>query len=235
MNSLQVPKLWAVIPAAGSGSRFSQQELKQYQRIQDKTVLEHTVTRMHQLDLTGCVLVMAAEDHFGKTLPFQSSDKNHFCVGGKERVDSVLNALNYLTQIAAEEDWVLVHDAARPCVSLASLEQLVATAISQDCSAILATPVRDTLKKSIQEDLSISQTVSREYLWQAQTPQMSKIGVLKSAIEQALAANTLITDEASALEFVGERVVMVVGRADNIKITYPDDLVLAKLILAAQN
>lgn len=235
MNYLQHQhhKIWAIIPAAGSGSRFSKTALKQYQIIQEQTVLQHTVARIMQLDVAGCVLAIGENDHFAQTLSFKNNHKLHFCLGGQERVNSVLNALQYLSKITAEDDWVMVHDAARPCVDLSSLNGLIETAIAQNTHAILATPVRDTLKKSSLNN-SIEKTVSRESLWQAQTPQMSKIGTLKRAIEQALVAQVNITDEASALEFIGESVQLVQGRADNIKITYPEDLILAKLILESQ-
>lgn len=234
--NLNYPKLWAVIPAAGSGRRFSQTELKQYQLIQDLTVLEHTVARLNQLPLVGYVLAISEDDSVAKTLNFQHPDKALFCQGGAERVNSVLNALNFLSDIADENDWVLVHDAARPCVSVACLNQLVHTAIEQDCSAILATPVRDTLKRvSDQKNSSIDETVDRSQLWQAQTPQIAKISTLKHAIETALENHINITDEASALEYIGETVKVVAGRSDNIKITYADDLELAKLILQSQN
>lgn len=227
------PKLWVILPAAGSGSRFSKTELKQYQMIQERTVLEHTVARVNQLPLMGYVLAIGAQDNVAKTLPFSSLKKAHFCLGGAERVNSVLNALNYLSQIASENDWVLVHDAARPCVSLDCLQQLVNTAIQTDQAAILAIPVRDTLKRVVKNH-DIETTVDRSTLWQAQTPQMAKLGRLKHAIEQALQDGANITDEASALEHVGETVRVVQGRSDNLKITYPDDLELARLILAAQ-
>lgn len=227
-------KLWAVVPAAGSGSRFSKTELKQYQYIQDQTVLEHTVNRLNSLDLAGCVLAIGEQDYFAKTLSFQKQNKVHFCLGGKERVHSVLNALIYLSEIAADDDWVLVHDAARPCITQQNLEQLVISAINADQSSILAIPVRDTLKL-IQSNNLIAKTVSRDLLWQAQTPQMAKLKILRSAIENALADNVLITDEASALEYVNEPVQVVQGRSDNIKITYSDDLELARLILQSQN
>lgn len=227
------PKLWAVIPAAGSGSRFSKTELKQYQMIQDKTVLEHTVCRLNQLPLAGYVIAIADEDHFAKTLGFDQLDKAHFCTGGAERVHSVLNALHYLKTLAAPDDLVLVHDAARPCVTLDCLERLVQTAIDYRCSAILAIPVRDTLKR-VQVDDQIDQTVSREQLWQAQTPQISTYSVLTHAIEKVLCTENVITDEASALEHTGVTVRVVAGRSDNLKITYSDDLELAKLILSAQ-
>lgn len=226
-------KLWAIIPAAGSGSRFSKTELKQYQLIQNKTVLEHTVNRLMQLPLAGCVLAIGAQDNVAQTLAFECSDKIHFCQGGAERVDSVLNALSYLTEIAEPNDLVLVHDAARPCVTLDCLQQLLHTVQTTETSAILAIPVRDTLKRVVHHH-DIEKTVSRDQLWQAQTPQMSSIIQLKSAIEHALKNQCVITDEASALEFMGQAVHVVQGRSDNIKITYPDDLELARLILMAQ-
>lgn len=233
-NYLQPNKLWAVIPAAGSGSRFSKTELKQYQNILGKTVLEHTVTRLNTLPLVGYVLAIGEQDNIAKNLPLSYKEKAHFCLGGQERVHSVLNALNYLFEIASADDWVFVHDAARPCVSELSLVELVDAAISNNTSAILATQVRDTLK-SVDQYPNIDKTVSREHLWQAQTPQIARLGVLKNAIEKALANNIVITDEASALEYVGQVVQVVQGRSDNIKITYSDDLVLASLILQSQN
>ena len=123
-------------------------------------------------------------------------------------------------QIADENDWVLVHDAARPCVTFECLSALVKTAVETNQSAILAIPVRDTLKQ-VTKQHQIDKTVSRELLWQAQTPQIAKIVMLKKAIETALKNNLTITDEASALESVGESVQVVMGRSDNIKITYP--------------
>ena len=227
-------KLWAVIPAAGSGSRFSKTELKQYQVIGDKTILEHTISRLVQLPLAGYVLAIGADDHFAATLSFNQPEKAHFCQGGKERVHSVLNALHYLKAFAAPDDLIFVHDAARPCVTLECLENLVETALVENCSAILAIPVRDTLKRIHSSSQQIEHTVSREQLWQAQTPQISTFATLTQAIEQAMYADIVITDEASALEFMSEKVKVVAGRSDNLKITYPDDLELAKLILAVQ-
>lgn len=226
--------VWAIIPAAGSGSRFSKVELKQYQKIADKTVLEHTVARLKTLPLLGCVLAIGEHDTVAKSLDFASDADIHFCHGGAERVHSVLNALNYIAQFAEPSDWVLVHDAARPCVSTESLLALWLSVEESKQAAILATPVRDTLKRVV-TGTKIDETVDRSQLWQAQTPQMAPLYVLKNAIEQALAQQAVITDEASALEFSGHGVQVVMGRADNIKITYPDDLSLAQLILHAQN
>lgn len=226
-------KLWAIIPAAGSGSRFSKTELKQYQMIQGQTVLEHTVARLNQLPLTGYVLAINEKDDVAQTLAFSNIEKAYFCFGGQERVHSVLNALEYLSSIASEEDWVFVHDAARPCVSFDCLTNLFNTAIEQNQAAILAIPVRDTLKRVV-VGTEIQATVDRSTLWQAQTPQIAQLGVLKKAIQQALVDGATITDEASALEHIGEKVSVVAGRSDNIKITYAEDLDLAKLILSAQ-
>ena len=137
-------------------------------------------------------------------------------------------------QLETAGDIVLVHDAARPCVTVECLNNLVYTVTHLATSAILAIPVRDTLKRVVQQQ-EIQQTVSREYLWQAQTPQASSLSQLKNAIEIALKNDVVITDEASALEFMGEIVQVVQGRSDNLKITYPDDLELARLILNAQH
>ena len=211
LKPLQLPhKLWAIIPAAGSGSRFSKTELKQYQMIGQKTVLEHTVLCLNQLPLQGYVLVIGSDDDVAQSLPFTNMEKAHFCEGGAERVDSVLNALNYLSTIADADDWVFVHDAARPCVTRDCLLKLIGTAIQSNTGAILAIPVRDTLKRVISAQ-DIQETVDRSQLWQAQTPQIAKLGVLKKAIEHALEAQALITDEASALEFVGEKVQVYKG------------------------
>lgn len=231
-SQLSNPRLWAVIPAAGSGKRFSAHHLKQYQPLGSKTVLEHSIQRLCGLPLSGYVLCIAEQDHYIHQLTLPQQEIAHFCLGGAERVNSVLNGLYYLKhqQLAQEDDWVLVHDAARPCVHQDSLQQLYQTAISTGQSAILAIPVRDTLKKATIHQ-SIEKTVDREQLWQAQTPQIAKLSILIQAIEYALTHQITITDEASALEHYGETVHLVTGRADNLKITYPEDLVLAQLIL----
>lgn len=227
-------KIWAIVPAAGSGSRFSKTELKQYQYIQNKTVLEHTVSRLNSLDLAGLVLAISEQDEVAPMLTFTAPEKLHFCHGGEERVNSVLNALIYLSGIAHEDDWVLVHDAARPCVTAKCLEKLLLSAIESNQSSILAIPVRDTLKL-VENENKINKTVSRNCLWQAQTPQIAKLKILKNAIECAILNEVAITDEASALEFINEPVHVVRGRSDNIKITYADDLELARLILQSQS
>ena len=226
-------KLWCIIPAAGSGRRFSKTELKQYQTINGTTVLEHTVHKLNSLPLSGYVLALNEQDSYAPSLAFTNKHLAHFCLGGAERVNSVLNGLAYLSNIADQNDWVLVHDAARPCVNAECLLDLVQKAETTQQSAILATPVRDTLKRVVSNQ-SIEKTIDRESLWQAQTPQIAPLGLLKSALEHALNAGITITDEASALEFNAQPVHVVMGRSDNIKITYPDDLKLATLILNSQ-
>lgn len=226
------PKLWAIVPAAGSGRRFCASQLKQYQKIADKTVLEHSVSRLFHLPLAGLVIVVAPDDELAKTLDFSCADRVHFCHGGAERTDSVTNALAYLATMAAADDWVLVHDAARPCVSTQSLDALVSSALTAQRSAILAIAVRDTLKQA--QGHCIERTVSRENLWQAQTPQIAPLGRLQHALWHAKQHQMITTDEASALEAVGDPVQIVAGDASNIKITYPEDLHLARLILASQ-
>ena len=225
-------KLWAVIPAAGQGQRFSATELKQYQTILGQTVLAHSVAALNSLPLEGYVLAISENDTLAKKLKLSHPDKAHFCFGGRERVDSVLAALQYLSQFANPNDWVMVHDAARPCVSAACLKKLYDHAIQANSAAILATPVRDTLKRGFAS--SIAHTVSRDDLWQAQTPQMARLGQLKTAIERALQQHKKLTDEASALEAIDENVLLVTGRQDNFKITYPEDLALAELILKSR-
>lgn len=225
-------KIWAVLPAAGSGRRFSPTALKQYQVIQNKTVLEHSVNAVFQLPLAGCVLAIHANDHTIHQIKFSQQKKLFFCEGGQERVHSVLNALYLLKGIAEDDDWVLVHDAARPCVSKECLIKLVEQAVESESATILAVPVRDTLKRV--SDHVIKETVDRDQLWQAQTPQIAQIGQLVAALEHGLSLGYEITDEASALELAGHTVNVVIGRSDNIKITYPEDLNFADLVLTSR-
>lgn len=231
-QNLSSHTLWAVVPVAGSGSRFSSQTLKQYQWIGEYTVLQHSLRALCQLPLSGYVLAKSEHDEQLLALELPHAEIAHFCIGGAERVHSVLNALYYLkNQCHVDDDvWVMVHDAVRPCVKKQQLFALYEQAKCSGENAILAVPVRDTLKKSTPSQ-TIEQTISREQMWQAQTPQIARLGVLIAAIEQALANQIAITDEASALEYIGEEVHLVVGRADNLKITYPEDLELARLIL----
>jgi 2-C-methyl-D-erythritol 4-phosphate cytidylyltransferase len=154
-------------------------------------------------------------------------------VGGAERCHSVLNALIALSDDAAADDWVLVHDAARPCLRAEDIDQMMVTLGNGADGGILASPVRDTLKRC-SVDGAIERTVDRTQLWHALTPQMFRYAALRGALESVLATNTLVTDEAQAIELSGQPLRVIEGHGDNIKITRPEDLVLAALYLRAQ-
>lgn len=224
---LSYPRLWAIIPAAGTGQRFSKTELKQYQIIGNKTVLQHSVDRLAGLNLAGCVIALHPEDQYAKQLDF--SIKVDFCIGGKERMDSVLSALLFLKDKAHADDYILVHDAARPCLHSTIIDAIQAFCQTQQTAGIVAIPVRDTLKKA--ENNQILYTVNRENMWQAQTPQIVKYAVLYDALKYIEQNEIHVTDEASALEQCQIDVQLILGRNDNLKITYPEDLKLAELIL----
>ena len=227
-NNHQKPKLLGVIPAAGSGQRFSKTELKQYLNIAGQTVLEHSVNALYQLPLENCVIAISANDTYASQI--QYAHPVQFCIGGKERMDSVFAALQHLHGFADKNDYVLVHDAARPCLHQSQIEAIASFCETGQDAAIIAVPVRDTLKKS-KENQEIETTIDRSALWQAQTPQIIKYGVLYQALQHAIQNHFLVTDEASALEHLDIPVKLLEGRSDNIKITYPDDLDFATLIL----
>lgn len=207
---------------------------KQYLRIGQYTILEHTLQRLLALPaLAGVVLALSPEDKYWQE-SFLFKDKRISCVeGGRERADSVLNALMFLQGKTAPDDWVLVHDAARPCIDLASVGQLIERVLMQQAiGGILAVPVSDTLKRV--ENNSIAATVDRRHLWQAQTPQLFPRALLQDCLSKALSAGYAVTDEASAVEYVGHQPLIVEGRSDNIKVTRPEDLALAAFILQQQ-
>ena len=225
-------KYWAILPAAGSGTRFESITPKQYFNLLDKTVMQHSVDRMCQLDLQGCVIAIGADDQVAQSLEFLHPELLHWVTGGAERMDSVLAALEYLQDFAHESDWVLVHDVARPCILASDLQRLMDTLSDEEVGGLLAVPVRDTLKLAAQQH--VVKTVSRDNLWQCQTPQMFRFGLLKQALQQAKANQQLVTDEASAIELLNLKVQLVMGSSSNIKITYPEDLRLAAAIMQAE-
>lgn len=194
--------------------------------------MQHSVDKLCQLNLAGCVVAIAVQDQQAQQLDFIHHDLIHWVHGGAERMDSVLSALDYLRPHAQDTDWVLVHDVARPCIQLEQLHQLLDELKDDDVGGLLAVPVRDTLKQAI--DHQVVKTVPRDQLWQCQTPQMFRYGVLLKALEQAKHQHILVTDESNAIELLNLPIKLVTGRADNIKITYPEDLDLATLILQRQ-
>lgn len=221
---------WAVIPAAGSGVRMASTLPKQYLPLYGRTVLEWAIEPFLQdAKCQGVVVVIAPEDDHWLKLSLVHS-KLQMALGGSERAHSVLAGLKSLSA-ASDHDWVMVHDAARPCLHAEDLDKLCAEINEDNVGAILATPLTDTLKQADHEGC-IEKTLPRERLWRALTPQLSQLGMLKAALQSALAKGSLVTDESSALELMGYHPKLVEGRSDNIKITVPTDLQIAANILS---
>ncbi|MGE6232336.1 2-C-methyl-D-erythritol 4-phosphate cytidylyltransferase [Aeromonas media] len=221
--------LTAIVPAAGIGSRMGADCPKQYLTLAGKTILEHTLgCLLSHPAIVRVIVALAPHDEWFEQLAVAADPRVLRVEGGSERAYSVLNALH-----VAEGKWVLVHDAARPCLTQGDLDALIASAMACD-GAILGSRVRDTMKRTDGAG-NIVATVEREQLWHALTPQMFPTGTLKRALEEGLVLGALITDEASAMERAGFTVKMVEGRADNIKVTRPEDLSLAELFLQQQS
>jgi 2-C-methyl-D-erythritol 4-phosphate cytidylyltransferase len=225
-------KFWAVVPAAGVGKRMNADRPKQYLPLAGKSVIEHSVSRLLQADVFSAIAVaISADDPYWSELSIARHEKIITAAGGKERADSVLSGLHAIGEQARAEDWVLVHDAARPCITRADIHLLIDTLIDDPVGGILALPSADTLK-NVQGN-TILDTLDRTHIWRALTPQMFRYGSLKTALEQAV-GNPAITDEASALERQGLPAKIVEGRPDNIKITRPEDLALAEFFMTQQ-
>ncbi|GAB7206940.1 2-C-methyl-D-erythritol 4-phosphate cytidylyltransferase [Dickeya oryzae] len=191
-----------------------------------KTILEHTVAALlRQPRIQRIIIAISADDPYFSALPLASDPRIQVVNGGRQRADSVLAGLQQVQQA----DWVLVHDAARPCLHQDDLSRLLLLTGQSEVGGILAAPVRDTMKRS--RDGRIDHTVEREALWHALTPQLFPLPLLRSCLEQALREGATITDEASALEYCGYQPQIVPGRADNIKVTRPEDLALAEFYL----
>ncbi len=220
----------ALVPAAGVGSRMRADLPKQYLSIDNRSVLEHTVYRLlEHAAIERVVVVVAGDDPYFDQLSLSSDPRVIRVTGGKERADSVLSGLEYIDQHQLAT-WVMVHDAARPCVRLTDIDKLLAEVAAHPVGGILAAPVRDTMKRGDQSS-HITETVERVALWHALTPQLFPVATLLNALRDALASKAVITDEASALEWAGFRPLLVAGSADNIKITQPEDLALAEFYL----
>lgn len=225
--------LWAALPAAGSGSRLGSDAPKQFLKLRDRSVLEWSVDVLRRaVPLEGIVIAVPAEALGSAEAKGVLADEHvHFCAGGASRAESVIAALQTLP--AAPEDWVLVHDAARPCVPLADVRTLVEEVTRTGIGGILAAPMTDTLKRA-GEAGRVDTTVERAGLWRAMTPQMFRVGELLAALHDAKVANAPVTDEASAMELAGHPVCLVPGSAANIKITFAEDLPLAEFQLRQQ-
>lgn len=207
---------------------------KQYLPLKNSTVLEESLSCfLRHPQVAGVVVALSAHDREWSGLKISSDRSIHTVVGGHCRAQSVSNALDRIRGMAGANDFVLVHDAARPCLSYADLDRLICKGLTDEVGAILATPVCDTIKQTRTSDdgWEVDQTLDRTHLWKALTPQMFRIGVLYKALQVCYENSQEVTDDASAVEAIGLRIKIIEGRSDNIKITRPEDIQLAELIL----
>ena len=228
--------IWAIVPAAGIGKRMQSTIPKQYLTLDGRAVLEYTVNALLQNEyISGLIIALQTNDDYWANININSEKPVLRAEGGKERADSVLNALNELVKSEQfdETDWVMVHDAVRPCLTQGDINKL-ASEVDDDDGGILALPVRDTMKRQGKSN-TVEQTIDRDKLWHALTPQYFPALGLKRALENAQTNSLTITDESSAMELSGYSPKLVQGQEGNIKITRPDDLRLASLYLQAQS
>lgn len=223
---------WALVPAAGSGRRFGGEVPKQYLSAAGKPVIAHALAALlaHPC-IDGAVVALAEGDPHWPGWTSLHGKPVVACIGGGERADSVLAALRALPAGVAEDALLLVHDAARPNLRAGDIDKLVDAASACADGAILAAPVRDTLKRA-GESARIAATEPRERLWRAMTPQAFRRDLLRRALEAALAEGVAVTDEAMAVERLGLHPALVEGREDNLKVTTPADLALVEFLLA---
>lgn len=227
--------LWCVVPAAGRSERFGGDIPKQYLPIAGKPLLLHTLERVaSHARIAGMMVVVGAHDrHWPRALGEIDGKPVLTTVGGAERADSVLAGLKALPATVHDDHFVLVHDAARPCVALRDISRLIDAGIAAG-GALLAAPLRDTLKRA-DADNRVAATEAREARWRALTPQLFRRGALTQALQASRAQGVAVTDEAMAIERAGGRPLLVEGSADNIKITTPVDLAFAEFILIRQS
>ncbi|MCB1866103.1 MAG: 2-C-methyl-D-erythritol 4-phosphate cytidylyltransferase [Chromatiales bacterium] len=226
-------RLWAVVPAAGTGRRMGVETPKQYLPLAGATVLDISLRALLQAPaVVGVVVALRADDMHWKQSQFHADARVTAVAGGVERVDSVLAALHTLRGRVSDDDWIAVHDAARPCLGISDIDRVFDAARQNGQAALLGVPVADTIKRVANG--VVVQTVDRADLWQAYTPQVSRYRLLVDAIESALDRGLRITDEASALEAHGVRPAIVEGRIENIKITRAGDLERAEQFLSRE-
>jgi 2-C-methyl-D-erythritol 4-phosphate cytidylyltransferase/2-C-methyl-D-erythritol 2,4-cyclodiphosphate synthase len=228
------PRHWVLIPAAGAGKRMGSAIPKQYLPLAGRPVIAHTLDIFLQHPrIAGLVVIVGGEDEWWPEIAARLAPAKPLWVaeGGAERCHSVSNGLEALRGHAHPNDWVLVHDAARPCLIDADLDRLLDQLTDDPVGGLLAAPVRDTLKQADGTG-RVATTVDRSQLWHALTPQMFRLELLHESLRSALAQGLLVTDEAAALEAAGFSPRLIEGRADNLKITRPEDLALAEFYLA---
>jgi 2-C-methyl-D-erythritol 4-phosphate cytidylyltransferase len=218
-----------IIPAAGAGNRMATAIPKQYLPLCGKPIVSHSIQTFFACPRISSInLALSADDFFWRSLTLDSNSRlNLHYTGGDTRAQTVLNTLEAMRPNVAADDWVLVHDAARPGLTVALLNQLLDTLEHDDVGGLLALPLADTLKQS-NADLRVEKTIPREGLWQAQTPQMFRFNLLQKALSDFDGAPT---DEAQAVEALGLQPKLVVGSLRNMKITYPQDLALMEVLM----
>ncbi len=223
-----------IIPAAGFGGRMGVATPKQYLELAGKPVIAHVLDIFLNCPRIASVnLILSKEDSVFKTLKCATHSKLHvYYAGGKTRAETVLNGLQVIKNRLSVEDWVLVHDAARPCLSAALLNNLLDTLQDDAVGGLLAIPLAETLKRAGSNN-KVAKTESRDGLWQAQTPQMFRYGLLMQALQRFSQINAVPTDEAQAIEAFGYAPTLVRGDLRNLKITYPQDLELAEIIISS--
>jgi 2-C-methyl-D-erythritol 4-phosphate cytidylyltransferase len=228
-------RCWAVLPAAGTGSRMGTGLPKQYLEVAGLTLLEHSLRALLSCaQLSKVVVPLHPQDTRATALSIFDDPRVQIVEGAAERSGSVLAGLDALLSQAAPQDWVLVHDAARPCLQWQDIVKLIATVTAHGVGGILAEPIVDTVKQASNEAL-VERTLDRNSLWRAQTPQMFRLEELHRALNQARDDGSTVTDEASAMEMAGFPVQLVAGSAGNLKVTVPDDLPLAAWYLQARD
>lgn len=227
-------KIVAIIPAAGSGSRMESDTPKQYLGIYGKPIIQHTIEALASTGLFDSIVVAIAEDdsRFSK-LQMDLSIPLRTVIGGDERIHSVYEAVLTVADELSNDDWIMVHDSVRPCISESDIKRLILTVEDHPCGGILAIPVTDTIKR-VNKIYEINETVDRSELWHALTPQMFRATMLFDALK--VRVNDYIqtaTDESSVMESQGHKPIVVESHASNIKVTYPEDLKLAENILSS--
>lgn len=209
---------------------------KQYLTLLDRPVIEHTIDRLLSVDrVNGVIVAVQSDDPYWSRIRTDSTKPVIVAVGGEQRCHSVMNALDTLSKQAhyrSETTWALVHDAVRPCVSTDDIRKLIERAEGTESGGLLAVPVRDTMKRQDDEQC-VAVTIDRTGLWHALTPQLFSASKLYKALESALSADVVVTDESSAMEHAGYKPMLVAGSESNIKITRPADLLLAQLYIKA--
>ncbi len=207
---------------------------KQYLTLAGRPVIEHTLERLSgHPRIAGVVVALAADDRWWQSIQLPAGKPIEQVLGGPERCHTVLNGLEGLADRAASDDWVLVHDAARPCVRQTDITRLMDELDEHPVGGLLGLPVRDTMKRT-GPGREVLETVSREGLWHALTPQMFRYELLRTALREVIGGGRLVTDEAQAMELAGQMPRMVEGQPDNIKLTHPADMALAELFIRRQ-